>query len=111
MAEEHQERDIPLVWVGLDELPVTFTNRFLIQHWEDVFVISAGQLIPPPVTGTPQEQADEIDQIDYIAVNPSVRLGLTRGKVEELIVHLEAALEQHARKQREEGSWMGDDGK
>ncbi len=110
MAEEHQSRDIPLVWVGLDDFPVFFTNQFLIQHWEDAFVITAGQLVPPPVTGTPQEQEEEIEQISYVPLKPVVRLGLTRARVEELIVYLQASLEQHHRKQHDQNQQIGGDG-
>lgn len=78
MAEERQNREIPLVWVGLNELPVLFTNQFLIQHWEDAFVITAGQLVPPPVTGTPEEQAEDVEEISYVPVKPVARLGLTQ---------------------------------
>jgi hypothetical protein len=99
MAEERPDRDIPLVWVGLDELPVLFANQFLIQHWQDAFVVSVGQLVPPPVTGTPEEQAEEIDQISYVPVKPVARLGFTRERVRELIIFLEASLEQYDRKQ------------
>lgn len=109
MDEECRNHDIPLVWVGLDELPVLFTNQFLIQHWQDAFVITAGQLVPPPVTGMPEEQAAEIEQISYIPVQPVARLGLTRTRVRELIVFLEASLEQYERKQREEDQQIGGD--
>ena len=110
MSEERRNRDIPLVWVGLDEFPVLFANQFLIQHWEDAFVVTAGQLVPPPVVGTPEEQAEEIEQISYVPLRPVARLGLTKSRVEELIVYLQASLEQYDRQRREQDRQMGGDG-
>lgn len=97
LDEEHYERAIPTTWIGAEDLPVLFVNTFVgqIQPQEGVFYLSVGQTLPPALIGTPQEQAEQLEQIAYVPVKPVARLALTRSRMEELVTILQMNLENY----------------
>ena len=97
MDEEHHERAIPTTWIGAEDLPVLFVNTFVgqIQPQEGAFYLTLGQVLPPALIGTPQEQAEQLEQIAYVPIKPVARLALTRSRVEELVAILQTNLDQY----------------
>ncbi len=97
MDEENVQRDVPLTWIGADDLPVLFANTFVgqVQAQEGVFYLTVGQFVPPALIGTPQEQAEQIEQIAYVPVKPVARLALTRARLQELAALLQTNLDQY----------------
>ncbi len=88
--------ELPLSWVCLDEHPVLLANQFLIQMGgREEFVLSLGQLVPPPLVGTPDEQAEQASEISFVPVRPLARVNLTRTRLVELIQILQIQLERH----------------
>lgn len=92
-AEPPQQIDIPLSWVGYDEVPIAYANQFLIQFQpEHGFVLATGQATAPPLIGEPEEIAALVQQIEFIPVRTLSRVAVTEAKLRELIAMLEANL-------------------
>jgi len=86
---------IPLVWEEADDRSVVFANQFLIQHQPDEFVLTVGQLVPPPLLGTDEEKREQLARVSYVPIRVIGRYGLTRRRIEELIAVLQENLERH----------------
>ncbi len=95
--DENGGRDVPLTWIGAEDLPVSFANMFVgqVQPEENVFYLTIGQMVPPVLVGTPQEKAEQLKQIAYIPVKPIARLALTRPRLQELAALLQLNLDQY----------------
>ncbi len=95
----HQEPEgiqFPVVWVGVEETPIQFTNLFISQFDQDMetFIITFGQLSPPVLIGTPDEIREQAEQITYVSVRPVARISLSRLRMKELIAALSANADQ-----------------
>jgi hypothetical protein len=77
---------VPVTWVGTEEVPVVFVNQMLgqVDDRGDV-ILSFGQVTPPALIGTPQEQAAQAQRIAYVPVKPVARFTMSRPRVAELI--------------------------
>src|SRR4051812_33505351 len=97
MAHDPQQPlELPLSWVGVDEVPVLFANQFLIQSVApNEFVVSVGQLVGPALIGTPEQQAEQAQEISFVPVKPIARISLTRTRMVELIQVLGIQVERH----------------
>lgn len=93
MAEENFEREIPLTWIGAEQLPLLFVNRLVGQVDDDHFVLTVGQSVGPALIGTPQDKKDQLEQIAYVPVNPVARLAFTRSTCQDFITILRTILE------------------
>lgn len=92
MPDEHSI-DVPLSWVGYDEVPITFANQFLVQFEPDEsFILGVGQATAPAIIGTPEQVAAQARQIEFVPVRPVARIAMTEPKLRELIAALEANL-------------------
>jgi len=85
LDEEHYEREIPLTWIGTEELPLLWVNRFVGQGLEDHFVLTIGQSVDPALIGTPEQRIAQLEQIAYVPIRPVARLAFSRARCEELI--------------------------
>lgn len=100
MPEEQLQ--VPLSWVGLDEMPILLANHFLMQFEADgSFVLSAGQATAPPLLGTPEEIKAQAEKIEFVPVRPLARLNMTEGKLREFIAVLEANLKNFEQSQNQ----------
>lgn len=84
MAEE-STRDVPITWVGLEDEPVYAANQFISQHHNGQFVLSLGMLVPPPILGTEEQKAKQIERINHVTVRPLIRVALTPEVMDQLI--------------------------
>lgn len=100
MDEEHYEREIPLTWIGTEELPLLWVNRFVGQSVEDHLVLTIGQSVDPALIGTPEEKIAQLDQIAYVPVRPVARLAFSRARCEELIGILNIMKDGYDQQQR-----------
>lgn len=91
-----QRVDVPLVWVGVEELPVQTCTHFIAQvsNIEEIILIP-GQVTPPILTGTQEQRAEQARSVDVVRGRPLARLGLTTTRVRELIKVLTDTLEVH----------------
>ncbi len=96
-AEQHPEvLSLPLVWVGVDEVPIVMANQVLGQiAGEDEVVLAFGQVTPPPFLGTPEQRIEQAKQIQYVAVRVVARLSLTHTRLQELVRVLQQTLDNY----------------
>lgn len=92
---EAEGRQIPLTWVDWDETPIIFANNFICQFQPGEFVLTIGQMFPPPLVGSHDEVREQADQIDFVPIRTLARVGMTRKRLVELISALEANLRNH----------------
>lgn len=84
---------IPLVWIGIEEVPILLVNQFMGQvGLSGEVLLSFGQAAPPPVLGTPEQQAEQVAQTAYVPVRSVARLGLTRDHLVQIIDALQQTL-------------------
>jgi hypothetical protein len=97
MADESPEQvQIPVVWVGVDDMPVLMSNEAVVQHaGPDEFLLTFGLLTPPLLRGTPEEQAEQARSLGYVAIRPVARIGLTRQRLEAVLQVLQENLRKH----------------
>jgi hypothetical protein len=95
---------IPLAWIGAEELPVLFVNQFVAQVDEGgEFFLTLGQTMPPALIGTPEERAEQLEQIAYVPVKPVARLALTERGCRDLIANLQNVRESFEQLRRMRG--------
>lgn len=89
---------IPIVWVGIEELPPLATNQMVVQHTApDEFTLTFGHLATPVALGTDEQRREQLEQISFIAIKPLARVAFNRQRLEELITVLQQNLERHDR--------------
>lgn len=94
-------RDIPLSWVGYDELPIAYANQFLVQNQPDgSFLFSVGQVSPPALVGDPANMAAQLEDLEFVAIRPLLRAVLTEATMRELLAVLEASLRKADQRQQ-----------
>ncbi len=100
MAEEPPESvAIPLVWVGVDEVPAFAVNQALIQHSaQDEFTLTFGLLTPPVLLGSDEQKAEQAKSLNYVAIKAVSRVAFNRQRAEELIRILSDNLATHDQK-------------
>jgi hypothetical protein len=93
--------DVPLAWVGAEEVPVHLVNQFLCQFNQDEFILTVGQMVPPAlIAPTAEERLEQAEQITYVPVRPLARLAFTRQRLVELVATLQANIDQYDEYQR-----------
>jgi hypothetical protein len=104
MSEESNEyRRLPIVRVGVEDVPVYFANNFVVQHQQDEFFLTVGQFQPPILLGTAEERRKQLEELGYVPVKVVARLGLTRQRLVELIEVLQENLRKHDASSGDEG--------
>ena len=111
LADEEIKEGIqlPIVWVGAEDVPIVLINQFIGQvGLQDEVVLTFGQLAQPPLVGTPEEQEEQAREISFVSVKPVARLGLTKAGLDQLVGVLqqtqknyEQALEHRVQRARE----------
>lgn len=91
--DEDAGRQIPLVWVGLDDAPIHLANMFICQTVaRDQFVLSIGQGVPPPLLGSPDEIREQVNHLTHVPIRPLARLSLTEETLQQLLSILQENL-------------------
>jgi hypothetical protein len=94
--QEPEEIAVPIVWVGVDDLPVLAVNQMVIQHTaRDEFILSFGALTPPVVLGDEEQRREQLKRMTFVSVKPVARLGFNRNRMQELIRILQENLANH----------------
>ena len=95
---EQPHKQIPIVFQGLDELPIMFANQFLVQHQQSEFILAFGQIAPPIILpGTDAERQAQAAKINFVPANMLARFGLTEERMRELVQLLSGYLEVYDR--------------
>lgn len=92
-SEPPESIQIPLSWVGFEEVPIAYANQFLIQfQGEGAFVLGVGQSTLPPLVGERQDVAEQLADLTFVPVRTLARVALSPDKLRELIAALSANL-------------------
>lgn len=86
---------LPLVFVGGEEVPILHANEFVIQHHRDGFTLTVGQFAPPILLGDEAERLEQAQQLSYVPVRVIGRFAVTHSRLKELIDVLEQNLAQY----------------
>ncbi len=85
MAEENLQRDVPLAWIGVEDVPLLYADQFVAQLHQDMFILTIGQMVPPAFIGTPEERAEQLEQIAYVPVKAVSRVTFNSANLDQLI--------------------------
>ncbi len=97
-------KEVPLVWVGVEEQPVRAVNQAYSQFDNNgMFIVTLGMANTPPLMLGATENRKILDAIELVTVTPVARLAMTEGHAESLMKALQANLKQYraAKKRRE----------
>lgn len=89
--------EVPVLWLGVEDLPVLSANQFIGQVDGDVAHVVIGVVTPPMLLGSPKEQRQAAERLGYVPIHPITRLALTRRRLEEFRDVLNATIENHDR--------------
>ena len=111
MTEEtRQEVQLPIIWAGSEDVDIALVNQFLGQvGLQGGVILTFGQLTPPAVLGTPEQQREQMRDIPFVRVKPITRFGLTKMGLDQLINVLQETrsnyeqAEQQAQREIERG--------
>ena len=101
MNEGEPDIQLPLTWIGPEEVPIQLVNQMICQFNQDEFILTFGQMAPPLLLGTDEQKLEQAEQIAYVAVKPLARLAMTQARVRELIAVLEANLANYEQYQQQ----------
>lgn len=85
--DDEAGKRVPVVYEGLDDLPLNLTNIFLVQSGDkSEYVLSLGQLAPPLILpGTPEEMLEQAKRISFVRARMLGRFAFTEQRLRELI--------------------------
>jgi hypothetical protein len=90
VAETPQQIQVPLAWIGAEDLPVQFANAFFGVVAPGEIILQIGSVVPPAIMGaTPEEREVSARSVSFVQVKPVARLALTPARLDELIRTLE----------------------
>jgi hypothetical protein len=93
--------DLPVVWTGVDDVPMVFVNQILGQvGQQSEIILTFGQFAPPAIlAGTQEERERQVKALTHIPIKPVARLALTRTGLEQLVDVLHQTLANHDKAQ------------
>lgn len=97
---------MPIVWVGAEDLPVSFVNHFVGQVHEGEVFLTFGVLVPPALMGDPEEVKTQVQLLDVVPIRSVARLSTTPQRIREFRTILDKVLlmlDQQAQQDRTEG--------
>jgi flagellar motor switch/type III secretory pathway protein FliN len=92
MAEDAEPIAIPVLFIGAEDVPILFANQFVISFQQQEFILTAGQIAPPILLGSEEEQRQQARDISFVPVKVVARLGMTRQRMAELVAVLQDTL-------------------
>jgi hypothetical protein len=103
-VEQPQGISVPIVYTSTDDAPILLANQFVLQINQDEFILLIGQLQPPLLVGTPEEQREAASKLSHVSVKTILRVAMTRTRVEELAALLTQQLTTYDEQKRKGGS-------
>ena len=85
---------LPLVWMDSDAPAVLYANQFALQRSGGDLFLAVGQLVPPLLLGSQEEQRDQLKQLSFVPVRIVGRYLVTLGEMRELADLLKRHLER-----------------
>ena len=91
------EKQVPIVVIGLDEEPILFSNQFYIQHHQTEFILTFCQIQPPLLVGTTEQIQQQAEHVTSVPAKAVARIGLTSQRMMELVRVLQENLQKYER--------------
>ncbi len=103
MAEDtNQGVQLSVVWSGTEDVPIALVNQFLGQvGLQDEVILTFGQLTPPALLGTLEQQQEQVKEMPFLVVKPVARLGLTKTGLDQLVDVLQQTQRNYEEAQRQ----------
>jgi hypothetical protein len=92
---ENEGKQVPTVWVAPEDTPILLSNMIICQFFQDTFVVSLGQMFPPPLLGTPEDIQEQLEAVSFIPVKTLARLSMTPAHVADVIQVLQENLSKY----------------
>ena len=89
--------DIPITWANADAIPVELATHFLIQNDKHGFYLVMGNIPPPPVSGTADQQLEQYKKIKEVGVRAAGRFFIPTKAMDELVNLLQNHLSKQPR--------------
>jgi len=102
VSDEEPIATVPVVYTDMEEVPIVFANQFIIQHQQDEFILTMGQLQPPLLLGSPEDRMEQVKKLTYVPVKVVAKFGFTRERLTELIKALQTNLRIYDEKKERE---------
>lgn len=98
-------RKVPVVYQGLDDLPILFSNIFLVQsHEKSEFIVSFGQFAPPLILpGSEADRKAQTDKIQFVTATMLSRMAFTEDRFRELVALMAGYLAQYDERKKRGG--------
>lgn len=95
MAQQPEERAVPIVVSGLEDVPILFSNQFYVQHHQTEFIITFCQIQPPLLVGPAEVIRQQAAHITSVPARVVARIGLTVQRMTELVRVLQENLQNY----------------
>lgn len=82
---------VPLLWVGIDDLPVQSSNQVMAQVDQDQIYLSFGLATPPALIGNADQVREQASKLSYVPVHALSRFAVSRRHLTDLIDLLQRA--------------------
>ncbi len=73
-------------------MPIMLANVFTLQRNQDEYILLIGQISPPILVGSQDEQRRQLQELGTLSVRPIARIGFTQARLRELVGILESSL-------------------
>jgi hypothetical protein len=107
LDEGSGERELPLIWENVEDVPVYYANQYICQFSQDEFILTIGQMVPPALLGDQEQRERQLEQLEHVPIKPLARVALTYARLVELINVLEANRWQYEQAQQIRKQEMG----
>jgi hypothetical protein len=95
LMDDDEILEIPVIWVGAEDAPVTASNQFVSSFEPEQFVLTFGNATPPIIVGTDEQKQEQLKRLGYVPIRTLARFSLTPHRLEELIAILAENLENY----------------
>jgi hypothetical protein len=90
------QKNLSIAWTGVEAVPIQMANQFLVQvdasgERPDQLVIAVGQVMPPPVLGTPEEMEAALERLSEVSIQTLARFSVTPTRLAQLVELLRKA--------------------
>lgn len=86
---------VPVEWHISEDVVPRYATNMVVQHSEHEFLLSFFEIWPPMILGPPDEQKDQLEQIDSVRAQCVSRVVLSAGKMPEVIRVLQANYQKY----------------
>jgi hypothetical protein len=91
--------EIEVRWVGLDEVPIIAANQLIAQVNQGEVFLTFGQVAPPPLLGTAEQQRQQMRRIAEsggpVSIRTVGRFHMTPARLKEMIGVLNEVMAKH----------------